>query len=281
MNKSIKAVLILCCSLSIFIYSCTKSNSSATGSDTDIQTSMDNSFAESTNNDVTTISAQSEDDGLAGSLSDSAFGYLLSPCATLSFDSSSVPHKITIDFGTDNCQCYDGKLRRGKILVAYTGHYRDSASTQNISFDNYYVNNYKVDGTQTVINNGHNAAGNLTFGIQANIVITDSTGKKLSYTSTRTREWVAGENTKGILGWKDDVYSITGTASGTSFNGVDFDAKITKPIIFALACRWIEAGTIDFTPSGKLTRTIDYGNGDCDNKATITVAGINFDITLL
>ena len=278
MQKKYSFILLLGCFL-FTVYSCTKNNSS-NNTDDETQTAADFSFAESTNDDVTTISAQSEDDGVTGSFGDSTYGYLLSPCANVSIDNISVPHRIIIDFGTSDCLCLDGKYRRGKILVAYTGRYRDSGSTHTISFDNYYVNNYKVDGTQTVINNGFNTAGNITFSIQVNSTITDTTGNTLTYTSLRTREWVAGETTGGLLGWPDDVYSITGTASGTAFSGGHFSANITSPLIVALNCRWVEKGTIEFKPDGKLTRTIDYGNGDCDNKATVSIAGISFNILL-
>ncbi len=280
MKKLINPVLTLCCILSVIIYSCTKSSSSGNNTDNSTQSASDNSFAESTNNDVTSISAQSEDNGVTGSYGDSTFSFILSPCASVSIDNISTPHKLIIDFGTDNCLCYDGKYRRGKILVTYSGLYRDSASSHAITFDNYYVNNYKVDGTQTVVNNGHNAAGNLTFSVNVNSTITDSTGKTLTYTSARTREWVAGESTDGLFGWTDDVYSITGAASGTAFDGTQFTSSISSPLIVALNCHWIEKGTIDFTPAGKLPRTIDFGNGDCDNKVAVSIAGISFNIVL-
>lgn len=278
MQKQFASILLLGCFL-FTIYSCTKNNNSD-NTDNETQSASDNSFAQSTNDDVTTISTQSEDDGVTGSFSDSSYGYLLSPCANVSIDNISNPHRLIIDFGTSNCRCLDGKYRRGKILVAYTGVYRDSGSTHTISFDNYYVNDYKVDGTQTVINNGHNSSGNLSFAIQVNSTITDTSGNTLTYTSERTREWVAGETTNGLLGWRDDVYSITGTASGTAFDGTQFTCNITSPLIVALNCRWVEEGKVDFKPSGKLTRTIDYGNGDCDNKATVTIAGASFNILL-
>jgi hypothetical protein len=279
MKKTIKPFFLLCC-ISGIIYSCTKSNNSGTNNDNDTQSASDNSFAESTNADVANISVQSEDNGVTGSYNDSTYSLLLSPCATISINNISSPHQLIVDFGADNCLCYDGKYRRGKILVSYTGLYRDSASTHTITFDNYYVNNYKVDGTQTVVNNGHNANGNLTFSVQVNSTIANSTGKTLTYTSTRTREWVAGENTAGLFDWTDDVYSITGNASGTDFDGTQFTSNITSPLIVALNCRWIEQGKIEFTPSGKLTRTIDFGNGDCDNKAVVGIAGLSFNILL-
>src|SRR5436190_6315722 len=159
MKQLTKPVLLLCCILSGIIISCSNTNNNpGSNTDNDTQSASDNSFAESTSSDVANISAQSEDNGVTGSYGDSTYSFLLSPCASISIDNISNPYRLIIDFGTANCLCYDGKHRRGKILVSYTGLYRDSASSHTITFDNYYVNNYKVDGTQTVINNGHNAA---------------------------------------------------------------------------------------------------------------------------
>lgn len=280
MKKLIKPLLLSCIATTFLIFSCTKENSPGNSNNQDTQSASDLSFAESTSSDVMNISAQSEDNGVTGSYNDSTFGFMLSPCASITIANISSPFQLVVDFGNDNCLCYDGKYRRGKILVSYTGMYRDSGSSHTITFDNYYVNDYKVDGNISVVNTGHNTSGNIVFSVKINSVITDTTGKTLTYTSERTREWVEGENTDGIFQWKDDVYSITGSANGTSFDGTQFTATITNPLIVALNCRWIESGTIEFTPSGQLKRTIDFGNGDCDNKITITIAGLTFNVIL-
>ncbi len=281
MKKLVKSFLLPVCVMFILFYGCNKDNSPGNNTDTETTTSVDNSFAENTSDDVTAVSTQSEDNGVAGSPLDSSSGIHLGHCVNIIRDTVSVPHKLTIDFGTADCFCFDGKYRRGKILVSYTGHYRDSGSTHTISFDGYYVNGNHVEGNQTVTNNGHDSAGFLSFSINISTVITDSlTGKTLTYTSTRTREWVAGYDTWGLHEWSDDIYKITGSASGTNFNGTSFTSTITKPLVVSLSCRWIEAGTIEFMPDGKLTRTVDFGNGDCNNIATVTIAGISFPITL-
>ncbi len=288
MTKTFKLALLLCSFIFIVFYSCNKSSDSPStnSSNTETTTSLDYAFAQTTNDDAASVSSQIEDDRLSGSVSGSgsitspADGLLLGSCATVSIDTVAKPHTLTIDFGTTNCLCFDGKYRRGKIVVSFTGRYRDSASSHTIAFSNYYVNDYKVEGSQTVVNQGHNSKGNLSFAIQTNSTITDTTGKQFTFTSTRTREWIGGESTAGWHGWSDDVYSITGTASGTGFNGTSFTASITNPLIIALNCQWIEQGTITFTPSGKLTRKIDFGDGTCDSKATVAIAGVTFPITL-
>lgn len=275
--QSTTALLLVCL---LFIFSsCSKKDGSGAKSEDTIPAS-DNALAEGISNDVMSVSTQSEDNGIAGSAGDTAYGYLLGACATITVNLTASPYLLTIDYGTTNCLCYDGKNRRGKILVSYTGLYREEGSKHTITFDNYYVNDYKVEGSITVTNEGRNTAGNMYFAVEVNEVITDQAGRKLTYTSSRTREWIAGESTQGLGKWLDDVYSITGTASGTGFTGTQFTSEITSPLIVALNCLWIKSGKIDFKPSTGFESQIDFGNGDCDNTVTVIIAGITFNVIL-
>lgn len=273
-NKIDLLTLGIIFALSLSISSCKKDKEEP---DTDTSSALDNSFAEKTYNDVYEIADEAGD----GSVSTYRTGdnyQILSNCAVVTIDLTSNPHRITIDFGSTNCYCKDFKYRRGKILVDFTGAYRDSASVHTISFDNYYVNDYKVMGTKRVTNNGHNAAGNLSFAVSVNGSIINTSGNTMTWNSTRTREWIEGEST--ILNWTDDAYSITGSAYGTSFNGTQFTANITNPLIVALNCRWIKQGKFEFTPSGKATRYFDYGPLGCDEDASVTINGVTYYIKL-
>ena len=62
----------------MLIYSCTKDSSANNSKDNETQTASDNMFAQTINDEVTTVTAQSEDNGVSGTLGDSAFGFLLS-----------------------------------------------------------------------------------------------------------------------------------------------------------------------------------------------------------
>jgi hypothetical protein len=49
----------------------------------------------------------------------------------------------------------------------------------------------------------------------------------------------------------------------------------------AIGCRkHFTQGVLEHTPSGKAMRTIDYGNGACDDQATVTINGNTYTITL-
>ncbi|HNQ60894.1 MAG TPA: hypothetical protein PKJ62_00745 [Bacteroidia bacterium] len=258
----------------------------------DTQSSQDNSLAEATFNDIMEITNQAIENGSSGL---STFrkvntqGTFMSTCATLDItpDSSGQGGSIVIDFGPYSCLCDDGRYRKGVIHVTYTATYRDSGAIITMNPQSYFVgrdttNMYQVYGTKTLINKGHNAAGHLWYTIDVNGEIHDRNHAVMSWTSQRTREWLAGESTMGTGGYVDDVYSITGTSSGTTFEGKSYTANITKALVFKLdpACRHIVEGIFELTPSGLPTRTLDYGNGTCDNDATITVNGATFNIKL-
>lgn len=253
--------------------------------DTDTSAASDNALADATYSDVTNIA---EEAGRSGSLSnyrlgDPDNGGLLSTCATLAFDTLNALDQdtITIDFGTVNCTCNDGRNRRGQIIVMYTGPYRDLNSVHTITFNNYFVNDNEVLGTKTVTNLGRNTAGNLVHEIHVNGTIhLANNGGTITWVSDRQREWTAGELTAI---WSDDMYSITGNASGTSAAGENFTMNITSPLIrnMQLGCRrHFTQGTVEVTPGSRPMRTIDFGTGGCDDLATVTINNQTYTIHL-
>jgi hypothetical protein len=162
--------------------------------------------------------------------------------------------------------------------MTFTGRYREAGTVINFTFDNYYVNDNQLLGTKSVTNLGPNAAGNLVYKVVIEGKIIKANGATITWTSTRQREWLAGAATPLLL--SDDVYSITGSASGTTAAGKSYTILITKALIRKMSCRWFESGVLDVTPQGKPTRTLDYGNTGCDNNATVTILGVTFPITL-
>ncbi len=192
-------------------------------------------------------------------------------CATVTHDTMSSPRVLTIDFGSTNCLCNDGKYRRGKIKVAYTGRYADSGTVRTFSFDQYFINDNQLTGRKTVTNMGRNGQGQPVFSIVQNdsLILTNGNGIR-SWNSTRTRTWTAGYNTTT---WTDDAYDVSGSAMLTRASGKTFSILITTPLHRALSCDWIESGVVTITPTGGVTRTLDFGNGGCDSTATLTVNG--------
>lgn len=201
-----------------------------------------------------------------------------SNCATVTHDTISVPHTITIDFGSVNCLCNDGRYRRGQVLVSYMGAYKDSGSVHTITFNNYYVNDNHVMGSKQVTNMGHNSSGHLYFNIMVNgQVIKAITQDTILWNQNRVRTYLQGDSTQTKL---DDIYSITGSGSGQKANGTTYTMTITSPLIKDMSCDWIKQGSVEIQPNGGALRLLDFGNGTCDDQATITVNGVSHPITL-
>ena len=196
----------------------------------------------------------------------------------ITIDTVSSPKSITIDWGSSNCTCNDGKQRRGKIITTFTGSYYAAGTVITHTPVNYYVNDHKIEGTKTVTNMGLNTASQPYYNVAINGTAYMSSGEIIHYTSSRVRTFTNGYNTQ--LNFWDDQYDITGTASAHVENGDSYEAEITSPLHVKVGCPYITKGKLNITPSGKPTRTIDYGDGTCDGTFTITVNGNTYTVTV-
>jgi hypothetical protein len=166
------------------------------------------------------------------------------------------------------------------INAVLTGRYRDSLTIVTISPENYYVDDYKVEGLKTVTNLGHITDGKMTFAVVVqNAVITNPYGEEFHWSSERTRVWAEGEATAWPI-VMDDVFEISGESSGTTYKNLNFFIQTTEPLRVERDCEWIVSGELEVTPEGYDSRTLNYGDGNCDNKANLTVNGVTYNITL-
>jgi hypothetical protein len=266
MKKLILSSLVLCTFIMFFFLGACKK------ADVDITESLgnDNGLAEQSFNDVSQMNDEAYEGSLnsfkTGEVSDIMGGL----CDTVIVD--TIARIITIDFGSSNCMCADGKNRRGKVIINYTGRYKDAGSVHTITFDNYYVNDNKIEGTKTVTNMGMNTDGNYyyTISVTGNIIKADGSGT-ISWVSNRVRTWLNGYSTPTRA---DDKYSITGDASGTTAGGDAFTATISSALTIDMSCvHKITAGSIIFSKIGGIDRSINFGTGTCDNTFTISARG--------
>ena len=182
-------------------------------------------------------------------------------------DSTRWPKVITIDYG-EQCTGFWGQTRSGKIVVTITDRYMKPGSERTIELVNYYCNGIHVEGTRTIKNEGKNDNGNLVFRVQLEGgKITKNDTVFMTRDFVRYREWAEGADTRNP--W-DDVFFITGEANGTNFRGHTYQKVITSPLEVARTCRFIESGTVSITIDDRVPVILDYGDGTCDNKATLT-----------
>ncbi|MFT4679518.1 MAG: hypothetical protein ACI84C_000405 [Flavobacteriales bacterium] len=239
-----------------------------------IYSSQDNSRAEDLFNDVFKVvdEVASDTEGIRGGMAASCIDNIV-------IDTTSTPMSILIDFGDDDCESDDGRVRKGSILVTFTGRYREEGTVIVYEPNGYSVNGYIVDGTKTVTNLGENAIGNIEFAIEiedGEITAPDN-GYTMSWEASRIREWVEGDNSWFLI---DDAYEITGSSVGVNRNGIPYTTQITSPLRAEIVCPYLTSGVMEIVPEGRETRVIDFGGGDCNNTVTVTVGGQTFSIAL-
>lgn len=236
----------------------------------------DNHMAEDESDDVSVMSDEAYNTGELQSRGGSGGSGIMGD--TVKIIRSKTDSTITIDFGTNGILGKNGKTRKGKIIIKFTGGYKTAGSAISQTFDNYYVNGKKIEGSRSITNNGVNN-GIPSWSIQSNLTITKTNGKVITWTSTRTRTMTAGYSTP--FNWYDDEYTISGTANGTTSNGDTYNMNIGKPLFIKLSfspptlCKYILDGTITYT-RGSRSAIVDYGFGgitSCDNQAELNYNG--------
>ena len=191
-------------------------------------------------------------------------------CATVTHDSAN--KIITIDFGT-GCVGADGKTRAGQVIVTYTKRlYRPGAKLK-IELNNYVVDNKQIEGTKTIENLATSFQDNISLKTtlkDGKITWPDSSFATREF--ARTRTWVRAANP--VM----DEYHVEGIIHGTRRNGNNYSAKTISVVIFKRKCRLqgIKVpvqGLKLIKRTGKPDLLIDFGDGDCDSLATLTMNG--------
>jgi hypothetical protein len=178
-----------------------------------------------------------------------------------------------IDFGPTNGLCNDGRIRRGKITITHFMRPMANDTSYVLTYENYGVNDNSVTGKTVVVYNGKNSEGQPSWTVTFTKTVTTKSGDVLTWTGTRTRLMTAGYNTP--FDWTDDVFEITGNATFTnSKSGVTRTVTIVIPLVRKGSCNEFVSGSIKITRTNKSDMLIDFGNGVCDNIATLTIDGV-------
>jgi len=194
------------------------------------------------------------------------------------------PKTVVMDFGTG---CYShGHLRSGKITTVYTGRLTTPGSSATTTFQNFIIDDIAVEGTHKIANTTATGSNQRQFTIAVtDAKLTKPNGDYEVWNTTRTITQIEGNGT--VLP-SDDIFRITGKGQGKVKREnliISWHSEITEPLVKKFTCRWIAKGIVKTVREGLPANTpwvaaLDYGNGDCDNKATLTVNGNVRQITL-
>ncbi|MGZ3862025.1 MAG: hypothetical protein ACXVPN_06750 [Bacteroidia bacterium] len=288
-----------------FVSSCRKHKTEDT--DNDPTAAKDNNLAENTSNDVLNMAAQASENytgtGTSSSLSTYRMGQpdevsALGCADTVKVDTTIKLIRVHFNGSTT---CLDGRTRSGVLLFDYSASptgvrwYRNPGYSVHVTSQNYVVDGNSVTIDKTILNQGF-VSGNLTWKITSNVTINlAGGGGTITWNTTRTKTLLNTSTAYTIGGsscapcytnqstpidWSKAVIKIDGGASGVSAKGTAYSAN-AYGLIRNMNCspaghpfrHPFVQGTIDFTPAGKYTRHVDFGNGSCDLQYTVTING--------
>jgi hypothetical protein len=199
------------------------------------------------------------------------------PSFTLAFDTSGGwGVNMGFDFGPGcPADIALGIIRKGKLTYKYFLT-NNLVSSIGVKYEQYQHDVTLYNGWLST-SYQYTAQGN-NWNLTANNLQVNNpvTGNAL-YQSNLNYKQQQGAGTP--LNANDDVYHITGTSTTTSnISGVS-KFEVLTPLVNKLDCQYLVAGRVKITWGGQ-TGIIDYGNGACDNQATLEIGGQVFPITL-
>lgn len=193
-------------------------------------------------------------------------------------DPGVFPKTITIDFGA-GCLGRDGKTRKGKIITVYTNPLVKPGAEAVTTFDGHFVNDTKVEGRHTTKNNSTSAVRIFTRTV-IDGKLSKPNGNYIKWNATHTNTQVAGLGTPAFP--RDDEFNITGAARGENKRDDKINTwsrLILEPLHKRFTCRWFDKGVVKITRNN-IPSLLNYGNGTCDNDATVTINGTTKNIKL-
>ena len=191
-----------------------------------------------------------------GEASKSDYDIMLSdscPSVTITHPEDNLwPKTITIDYGS-GCMGFYENTRAGMIIITITGPRMEVGSERSVTFEDYYINGIKVEGLYVLENMGYNNSQNLVISAtltNGKLTLPDSQAIERSF--EHQKEWIAG------------LYTRT----------------ITTALHWKRVCRFLVSGIISIERTGMEPFELDFGTGECDAVATVTMGDESKEITL-
>jgi hypothetical protein len=182
-------------------------------------------------------------------------------------ENDGYPKTITLSYG-DSTVLKNGKVLSGEIVIDISAPRRSKDYTRLVAYSNFGVDSLTIDGTSSVtVDKAED-----TFRNHISILTLKKEGA-FEITRTAERNWTWVEGLETVEDQNDDVIYIEGSV--VAENGTDsYEKKIIEPLVKRKDCRFIVAGIVEIYLNGSLISTMDYGDGTCDEVATmITTEG--------
>lgn len=191
------------------------------------------------------------------------------PIVTVNPIGYSYPKTITIDYG-DGVELVNRRVIKGQIIVEVTAPPLTNGAMREINYQDFYVDSISIAGSALCTFTGADTTQRI-FAINSDLIFAFSDESVLYRHGEHERTLAAGFQT--VFDHTDDVILITGFVNYKTDDEITFSKTIAEPLTKTGACPYIVEGVVEFTIDGDEFALLDYGDGACDDIATISKDG--------
>lgn len=154
--------------------------------------------------------------------------------------------------GTDNVN--------GTVTVTYQVGNETAAYTA--TYEDFYVGNIKINGTRNYALNSDLEQGNIAFTVTSEMTVEMEDGEVISESGTKTFGFTFGEDLS------TSTFSLSGNWQ-VEVDGNTYIVSTPNELSGTLGCEYLSSGTMNISKNG-LAIVVDFGDGECDDAATLT-----------
>jgi hypothetical protein len=173
-------------------------------------------------------------------------------------------NQYDLDFGS--CISPDSVSRTGRIVVQASGDILQKGSFAKVFFQSYYEDYGKVNGADSIRNEGVNAFNQMVFSnTVSNMTIDKVVGRGTITVNANTSYKTL---TSSLVNRQDILFLVKGNISGLSSKGHPFYATLRDTLLDSFSCPWIKGGIVDLhvsdadIPDGTIDFVSDDGCSD-------------------
>jgi len=204
--------------------------------------------------------------------------YQIGHCPDVVIDTAEAgyPISITLNYG-DSTVTHNGNVLSGKIGIVISGPKETDGTTRTITYTDFSVDSVIINGTISELFSGDNVSTR-KLSETDDLVFNYPDTTSYERIGERVHNWLEGIDTD--LDPDDDKIEITGNIKVTSSTGDSYLKTIVEPLIRLGSCKYYVQGITQITLNSEIISETNYGDGECDNEAILTVSGVDSTITL-
>lgn len=173
----------------------------------------------------------------------------------------------------NNPRTLRNNVLNGTILIHEEGYFYGETYERSVEMQDFFINEVQVKGVKEIVKIAEDSYSvKLTDGV---LIFADNT----TYTREFDYVFTIAEGSGTPLYIWDDVYEVSGTATGIDREGRAYSFEIITPLVRNMGWRFLIEGVIDITVD-ETEAQLDFGNGEFDNLAYITYEGEVYTIKL-